>query len=99
MWLNHIDKVRDDPISDIFDDNVAIDTPGQKRTCMVDDVFSPLVFKSCPKGPGRPKSKRVGQPHIPKKTTKKRLVSDAFAEPAVDEEPTQKKKRSCPAGS
>ena len=92
-----IDKARDEPINDdVFNDHVVdvLDPP-------VDDVFSPLVFKPCPKGPGRPKTKRVGQPNIPKKTTttKKRLLSDAFDEPAVAEEPIQKKKRGRPAGS
>ena len=99
--LNHVDKAGDD--DDVFDGNVvdAMDPPGQEVTSIVDDVFSPLVFKPCPKGPGRPKIKRVGQPNIPKKNTatKKRLLSDAFEEPADSQEPVQKKKRGRPAGS
>ena len=37
-------------------------------------AFSPMIFKPCPRGPGRPRVTRVGAPHskAPKKTAKRK---------------------------
>ena len=91
----YIDEVDEEETLEVdeeetLNDVIISNTPNLKQIVVLNDGVSPLIFKPCPRGPGRPKTKRLGQPHI--KPAAKRPMDDV-------EEPVPKKKRGRPAGS
>ena len=61
--------------------------------------MSPLIFKHCPKGPGRPKKKREGAPVAKKPSKRMRPNDDTELNPIEIEDQPPPKKRGRPKGS
>ena len=92
MYNNNNDEIDDE---EVFEEEIVYnDNPFKEPAA----AMSPLVFKPCPKGPGRPKMKRNGMPVLKEKNRgKKRTHDEDVHEKVVEEAP--KKKRGRPAGS
>ena len=78
------------------------------RSVAPSNVFSPLAFKPCPKGPGRPKKRREGAPVLNKKGLKRARNEIVDNEEEKDDDhpeneqlppPPPPKKRGRPKGS
>ena len=93
-----VELTLDERVEELIPEQIPVDHLANQDEAPF-SFMSPLIFKHCPKGPGRPKKKREGAPVIKKSSKRIRPNDDTEKNSNEIEDQPPPKKRGRPKGS